>query len=367
MSVPKSVTQSPLSAVPTTDPAPVDVRLDALRAWLVSIADRHAIELDSLAPASADASFRRYFRVRLAPADANTPTTAIVMDAPPERENTEAFVHVAHLMADAGVHVPQILEQDLSQGFLLLTDLGTRTYLSVVDGANPTAAAPLMLDAIDALIAWQLASRPDTLPHYDEAMLRRELALFPDWYVARHLGITLDTEQRKVLDHAFDLIVANNLAEARVYVHRDFMPRNLMVGEPGHNPGVLDFQDAVYGPISYDIACLCKDAFLSWDEEPIIDWTVRYWERAKKAGLPVPEDFGSFYRDVEWMGLQRHLKVLGIFARINYRDGKPHYLADTPRFLGYVRATADRYRALGPLLKLIDQIEGRVVEYGYTF
>ncbi len=220
---------------------------------------------------------------------------------------------------------------------------------------------------MDALIAWQSASKPGVLPDYDDALLRRELALFPDWYVARHLGRTLDDAQRRVLDAAFDAIVANNLAEARVYVHRDFMPRNLMVCEAGRNPGVLDFQDAVYGPISYDIACLLKDAFLSWDEAFVIDVTVRYWERARKAGLPVPDDFGTFYRDVEWMGLQRHLKVLGIFARINYRDGKPHYLADAPRFVGYVRATANRYRVFGPLLKLLDTLEGRPVEVGYTF
>ena len=294
-------------ATPADDPAPaaptVDLRLASLRSWLATIAGRHAIDVASLAPASADASFRRYFRV------AARGGSAIAMDAPPDRENTTAFVHVARLMAEAGLHVPLILEQDLAQGFLLLSDLGHRTYLAVLDPAQPQAAAPLMLDAIDALIAWQRASRPDVLPAYDDALLRRELALFPDWYVKRHLGLTLDDAQGKVLATAFDAIVANNLAEAKVFVHRDYMPRNLMVGDevgnPGRNPGVLDFQDAVYGPISYDVASLFKDAFLSWDEEPILDWTVRYWERAKKAGLPVPADFGQFYRDVEWMGLQR--------------------------------------------------------------
>ena len=365
---PSSPLRRPLTPAgsPARPNAPMDSRLDALRAWLSSIAARHAVDVASLVPASADASFRRYFRV-----DAGDGTTLIVMDAPPDREDSAAFVHVAGLMAEAGLRVPHVVEQDLAQGFLLLTDLGTRTYLSVLDGADPTAAAPLMSDAIDALVAWQRASRPDVLPAYDEALLRRELALFPDWYVARHLGLELDADQQATLASAFDAIVAHNSAEARVYVHRDFMPRNLMLGTPGTglvgNPGVLDFQDAVYGPISYDIASLCKDAFLSWDEEPVLDWTVRYWERAKKAGLPVPADFGQFYRDVEWMGLQRHLKVLGIFSRIHYRDGKSHYLADTPRFIGYVRATANRYRALGPLLKLLDALEGRVVEVGYTF
>lgn len=354
--------RAPAGATSSAVPVPfADDRLAALRRWLATVAANHSIAVDSLVPASADASFRRYFRV------ATGEGTAIVMDAPPDREDSAAFVHVAGLMADAGVRVPRVLEQDLAQGFLLLSDLGTQTYLAALDPADPQAATPLMSDAIDALIAWQRATRPGVLPAYDDALLRRELALFPDWYIARHLGIALDDAQTRVLAGAFDAIVANNLAEAKVYVHRDFMPRNLMVGAPGANPGVLDFQDAVCGPISYDVASLFKDAFLSWKEEPILDWTVRYWERAKKAGLPVPDDFGQFYRDVEWMGLQRHLKVLGIFARINYRDGKPHYLADTPRFIGYVRATADRYRALGPLLKLLDALEGRVAEVGYTF
>ena len=349
---------TPASVSPADGP---DVRLAALRSWLSTLAGKHALDLESLVPASADASFRRYFRILAGSG------TAIAMDAPPDREDSAAFVAVARLMHDAGVHVPRVLEQDLAQGFLLLTDLGKTTYLSVLDPADAAGAAPLMLDAIDALIAWQRASRPGVLPAYDEALLRRELELFPEWYVGRHLGLALDTTQRAVIDTAFTAIVANNLAESKVYVHRDFMPRNLMVGAPGSNPGVLDFQDAVYGPISYDIACLFKDAFLSWDEAAIIDWTVRYWERARKAGLPVPDDFGSFYRDVEWMGLQRHLKVLGIFARINYRDGKPQYLADTPRFVRYVRATANRYRALGPLAKLVDALEGIPVEVGYTF
>lgn len=340
-----------------------DARHTALMRWLASHAARHKLDLATLVPVSADASFRRYFRV------AAGSETLIAMDAPPEREDCASFVRIAGLFTDAGLNAPRIVEQDLKQGFLLLTDLGDRTYLAQLDENDPGAAWPLMSDAIDALIRWQLASRAGLLPAYDSASLKRELDLFPDWYVARHLGHALTSAQRAILESAFEKIVATNLDHAKVFVHRDYMPRNLMVCAPGttSNPGILDFQDAVFGPISYDVASLFKDAFISWDEEVVLDWTVRYWERAKKAGLPVPSDFGDFYRDVEWMGLQRHLKVLGIFARINYRDGKPHYLADTPRFVRYVRATTSRYRALGPLQKLIDALAGTAITVGYTF
>jgi len=310
----------------------------------------------SLAPASADASFRRYFRVALPDA------TFIVMDAPPEQEDCRPFIHVAGLMAAAGLNVPAVLAQDLAQGFLLLSDLGSTTYLAALDDDNADA---LFSDAIDALIRWQLASRDGVLPPYDETLLRRELDLFPEWYLRRHLGIELDALQRESLEAVFRLILSNNLAQPGTYVHRDYMPRNLMLTEP--NPGVLDFQDAVYGPITYDVASLFKDAFISWEEQRVLDWTIRYWERAKLAGLPVNGDFGEFYRDFEWMGLQRHLKVLGIFARICHRDGKPTYVKDTPRFLGYVRAVAGRYAPLSPLLRLLDQLADREPAIGYTF
>jgi len=276
------------------------------------------------------------------------------MDAPPEQEDCRPFVHVAGLMAAAGLNVPALLAQDLEQGFLLMTDLGSTTYLAALNDDN---ADRLFRDATDALIRWQLASREDTLPPYDEALLRRELDLFPEWYIGRHLGIELGAQQRQSLETVFGLIIANNLAQPRTYVHRDYMPRNLMVTVP--NPGVLDFQDAVYGPITYDVASLFKDAFISWDERRVIDWTIRYWERARSAQLPVAGDFGEFYRDLEWMGLQRHLKVLGIFARICHRDGKPAYVKDTPRFLAYVRAVSERYGSLSPLLRLLDQIADR--------
>lgn len=310
----------------------------------------------SLAPASADASFRRYFRVTL------PDTTLIVMDAPPGQEDCRPFVHVAGLMAAAGLNVPAILAQDVAQGFLLLSDLGSTTYLAAL---NNDSADGLFRDAIEALIHWQLASREGVLPPYDEALLRRELDLFPQWYVRRHLGIELDALQRDSLEAVFRLILSNNLAQPRAYVHRDYMPRNLMLSEP--NPGVLDFQDAVYGPITYDVASLFKDAFVSWDEQRVLDWTIRYWERARRVGLSVNSEFGEFYRDFEWMGLQRHLKVLGIFARICHRDGKPAYVKDAPRFLGYVRAVAGRYASLSPLLRLLDQLADREPAVGYTF
>lgn len=299
----------------------------------------------SLAPASADASFRRYFRVTLAD------STLILMDAPPKQEDCRPFIQVAGLMAAAGLHVPLIIAQDLAQGFLLMTDLGPTTYLAALNDGN---ADELFRDATAALMRWQLASREGVLPPYDEVLLRRELDLFPEWYLKRHLGIELDDGQHQSLDTVFRLIIANNLAQPKTYVHRDYMPRNLMLSNP--NPGVLDFQDAVYGPITYDLASLFKDAFLSWDEPRVLDWTIRYWERARAARLPVHSDFAEFYRDLEWMGLQRHLKVLGIFARIYHRDGKPAYVKDTPRFLGYVRAVSQRYAGLSALLRLLDQI-----------
>jgi len=277
------------------------------------------------------------------------------MDAPPAQEDCRPFVHVAGLMAEAGMHVPEILAQDIGRGFLLLSDLGSKTYLDALnEGAQPDL---LYRDATESLIVWQLASRAAALPAYDEALLRRELSLFPEWYVGRHLGVRLSPDQSDALEQVFRAILANALSQPRVFVHRDYMPRNLMVADP--NPGVLDFQDAVFGPISYDVVSLFRDAFISWDEERVLDWTIRYWERARAAGLPVALDFAEFYRDFEWMGLQRHLKVLGIFARIRHRDGKPGYVEDAPRFVEYVRHAAARYGALLPLLKLLDEIEGR--------
>lgn len=314
----------------------------------------------TLAAASADASFRRYFRLQYGQ------RTLIAMDAPPAHEDCHAFVRIAGLLAAAGLHVPEIIASDFEHGFLLLSDLGTTSYLQALNADGAAGADRLFADATDALIRWQLASKPGVLPPYDRALLKRELELFPEWYLQRHRGLTLSDAQRRMLDGVFAALLENNLAQPAVYVHRDYMPRNLMVCTP--NPGVLDFQDAVHGPITYDVASLFKDAFISWDEERVIDWTVRYWEKAKRAGLPVDPDFGAFYRDFEWMGLQRHLKILGIFARLHYRDGKGGYLDDTPRFIAYVRAVAVRYAALAPLLPLLDASEGKTgASVGYTF
>jgi aminoglycoside/choline kinase family phosphotransferase len=331
----------------------VDARLDQLRAWLTA----HCIQDEfSLAPASADASFRRYFRV------SSGGRTWIAMDAPPPQEDCRPFVQVAALMHEAGLHVPQIVAQDVERGFLLLSDLGTTTYLNGFTDANTDG---LMHDAVDALIRLQRASRLGVLPPYDAALLKREIDLFPDWYVARHLRTTFSDTQRETFEGVAQRLIDSALAQPCVYVHRDYMPRNLMLSTP--NPGVLDFQDAVYGPVTYDIASLMRDAFVSWPEERELDWVIRYWERAKKAGVPVNADYADFWRAFEWMGLQRHIKVLGIFARINYRDGKPHYLADTPRFVAYARRVATRYRELAPLARLLDQLEGRAQQIGYTF
>ena len=285
------------------------------------------------------------------------------MDAPPPQENVQPFIDVANLFAATSVTVPTILAQDVAQGFLLLTDLGSTTYLSVL---NNDTAHKLYLDAIDALVLLQSQSKPGVLPDYDRALLHRELMLFPDWYLSKHLGATLTDTQTAELNKVFDILLANNLAQPQVYVHRDYHSRNLMVLERG-NPGILDFQDAVYGPLTYDLVSLLRDAYVEWDEEMVLDWAIRYWERARRAGLPVNPDIDAFYRDFEFMGLQRHLKVLGIFARLCHRDGKDAYLKDLPLVMAYTRKTAHRYIELKPLIRLLDAFEDKTPQVGYTF
>jgi aminoglycoside/choline kinase family phosphotransferase len=333
-------------------------RLQALQDWAARQLRGDSLDI---APASADASFRRYFRVTAKGRD------YIVMDAPPAHEDCRPFIAVARLFADAGVHVPQVLAQDLNQGFLLLTDLGNTTYLSALDEAafDQSVARELYLASNDALIRIQQASRPGVLPEYDCALLTRELMLFPEWYVAKHLGVAMTDDQQAVLDTVFGRLLANNLAQPQVYVHRDWHSRNLMVSDP--NPGILDFQDAVYGPITYDLASIYRDAYIQWDEEIQLDWVIRYWEKARAARLPVPEDFGAFWRDFEWMGAQRHIKVLGIFARLYHRDGKDGYLKDMPRVMHYLRTVCERYDELKQLLFLIDALQDKQPQVGYTF
>jgi len=321
----------------------MDFRLSALERWIGA----HFPDIPfTLAPASEDASFRRYFRAVLADR-----RRFIAMDAPPGKENCGPFIHVAALFGAAGVHVPAIHAQDAANGFLLLEDLGNTTFLEFFannDPKGPYAAAT------DALIRIQRASRPGVLPDYDRALLERELRLFPDWYVARQRQHELTPPERAAMDAAFEALLDNNLAQPRVYVHRDYHSRNLMVCEP--LPGILDFQDAVYGPITYDLVSLFRDAYVRWEEEQVLDWVARYWDQARKAGLPVRADFAEFYRDFEWMGAQRQLKVAGIFARLCHRDGKRRYLADIPRVLGYLLATCRRYRELAPLAQLLDTL-----------
>lgn len=335
-----------------------DIRQQQLSTWLTGVLQHSEFKLII---ASADASFRRYFRVHL-DSKKGADKTLIAMDAPPPQENCEPFVRIAALFSDAGMHVPQVIAQDLQLGFLLLSDLGDVTYLSQL---NQDTATSLYHDANMALIKLQLASKPDILPSYDEALLTREMQLFPEWYIAKHLNVTLDDKQQAVMQKTFELLNRNILAQGQVYVHRDYHSRNLMVCDD--NPGVLDFQDAVYGAITYDLVSLLKDAYISWDEEQIIDWLVRYWEVARKAGLPVPADFSEFYRDFEYTGAQRHIKIMGIFARLSHRDGKDGYLKDMPLVMHYLRKVCERYIELKPMLRLLDKLEGSQAQVGYTF
>lgn len=334
-------------------------RLHLLTEWVRAECGGHPF---TLSPASSDASFRRYFRIT--PEEGKR--SLIVMDAPPQHEDCRPFLQVARLFAASGVHVPDILAQNPEQGFLLLSDLGSTTYFQALS-EDPADAGKLYGDAVSALLDIQRASRHGVLPDYSGELLLREMNLFPDWYMTRHLQKTLSASQQSALASVFACIVQNNLAQPKVFVHRDYHSRNLMVTAP--NPGVIDFQDAVYGPVTYDLVSLFRDAYLCWDEEQVLDWVIRYWEKARKAGLPVTTDFSAFYRDFEWMGVQRHIKVLGIFARLYHRDGKAGYLADMPRVMAYLRKACERYAEFDRLLYLLDELEGGNPEekIGYTF
>ncbi len=325
-------------------------------AWLARVARAHGLDASTLRPASADASFRRYFRIDRTDGSG----ACIVMDAPPPHEDVRPFVRVASLLGAAGLHVPRVLDADPASGFLLLDDLGEALYLAALVRAQASgdlaAADALMRDATTALITMQTRADATSLPPYDDALLRRELALFPEWCVERECAATWSTVDAATWRAACDRLIDSALAQPTVFVHRDWMPRNLMVATP--NPGVLDFQDAVRGPITYDVASMLRDAFVSWDEERELDWGVRYWQGARAAGLPVDADFGQFWRALEWMGVQRHLKVLGIFSRLKHRDDKPAYSTDLPRFFAYAHKTAARYAPLRPLSRLLEPLMG---------
>ena len=353
----------PAIAASTVVAWPDPVREAAFWRWITPLALAQGLDLTTLAPASADASFRRYLRVRAADG-----SSRIVMDAPPPLEDVRPFIDVARRIQAAGLHAPAVLAADEALGFVLLADLGSALYLQALQTAAPAEADRLMREAVTALVQFQCQVDATGLPAYDDALLRRELALFPEWCVAREYGITWTAKQQATWAKLCDVLVASALAQPRVAVHRDWMPRNLMLAEP--NPGILDFQDAVLGPVTYDIASLLRDAFHSWEEDQEIDWAARWWQQARAAGVlgehAFAHDFGECWRAIEWMGLQRHLKILGIFSRLKHRDGKPAYAADLPRFFAYATKVALRYRDLKPLIGLIEPMTGALTTTAFS-
>lgn len=342
----------------------LESRMSKLVVWLGTCPRALALDLASLVPASGDASFRRYYRITAAQG------TLVVMDAPPPQEDCKPFVEVADRLAKTGLNVPKVLAQDLTQGFLLLTDLGPTTYYDHIQaGLDEVSLQKMYRDALAALVQMQGAEATG-LPVYDTMRLKQELGLFVEWYVTVHCKVNLAATALERLDKVFDLLVERNAAQPRVFVHRDFHSPNLMLcerSEHGANPGVLDFQDAVSGPITYDLASLVMDARTTWEEPQQLDWAIRYWELARKKGLPVPADFADFHQDYEWMGLQRNLRILGVFARLNHRDGKAAYLAHMPRVNQYVRQVAGRYLAFKPLIRILDELDQVQTKVGYTF
>jgi len=342
-------------------------RKAAFDGWLAQWADRFSLQIATLAPASTDASFRRYLRIQ--GQQGGHDCTFIVMDAPPPQEDVRPFIRIGGLIRQAGLHAPEVLACDEDNGFLLLEDLGSTLYLQAMQSEQATGPGTrtdtLMRAALSALVQFQTCVPAAALQTCDETVLRQELELFPHWCVKREFGIDWTPEQQDHWERVSRLLIDSALAQPVVAVHRDWMPRNLVVTEP--NPGILDFQDALAGPITYDVASLLRDAFISWEEDQEIDWAVRGWDAARHAGLPVAEDFGEHWRQLEWMGLQRHLRVLGIFCRLKHRDGKPTYAQDLPRFFNYATKVALRYRELSPLLKLLEPMSGARVGAGWTF
>ncbi|QPF76247.1 phosphotransferase [Roseateles sp. DAIF2] len=349
-----------LSSAPVTwsDPA----RHSQFQAWLERLAGPQGLKPETLRLAHADASTRRYLRL-----DRVDGGSRIVMDAPPQFGSMRPFVEVAGLMRGCGLHVPAVHDFDEAQGLLLLDDLGERPYLQTLLQAEPAEADRLMRAAIAALLQWQLRGDASRLPVYDEAFIRRELQIFVDWCVVREFGRQWAATQQGWWEHSCAALARSMLAQPQVAMHRDYMVRNLMVCPPEEGvPGILDFQDAVRGPIAYDMASLLRDAFISWDEERELDWAIRYWEQARKAGLPVGEDFGEFWRALEWSGLQRHLKILGLFCRLKHRDGKPAYAEDLPRMFAYAIKVSTRYIELSPLTRLLEDLQGHLVQTGFS-
>lgn len=350
---------SPATHVQTEHP-----RIKELLNWLDSLKHQFSLIPSSIRAASSDASFRQYFRVdgtvdrTVERTVDQTQSSFIVMDSPPDKEDCQPFITIAKLLYDHGIHVPTIFAQNIKQGFLLLEDFGDINLLSQLKVANPEDSAALYFSVIDALIQIQLIPAPaiSGLPTYDQERLKIELDLFPTWYLQRHLSFTLNQKQQDSLEQVFNTLIDNALAQTRVLVHRDYHSRNLMI-TADHSPGILDFQDAVLGPISYDLVSLIRDAYINWPEPQQIDWCVRYWEKAREQGLKVNQDFGAFYQELEWMGLQRHLKILGVFARLHHRDGKSNYLEAMPRIVQYIRSVIGRYSAFKPLQQLFDHLD----------
>ena len=332
-------------------------RQTELKKWLETVYPDQPFELSF---AAADADFRRYFRATFSDG-----RTVVCMDAPPDKMSVAPYLKVQKLFHM--VNVPQVLHVDETQGFMVLNDLGSTTFLTAMtQEKNEAAHKALLLEAVGELIELQLASRSGLLPEYDREVMLREINLFPEWFVAKELGRELNFKQRRLWQQTVDTLLPPLLAQPKVYVHRDYIVRNLMLQEG--RPGVLDFQDALYGPISYDLVSLLRDAFIGWDEEFVLDLVIRYWEQARAAGLPVPPEFDEFYRWFEWMGVQRHLKVAGIFARLYHRDGKDKYRPEIPRFLNYLRRVSRRYQDLAPLYALlVDLVGDEELETGYTF
>ena len=330
-----------------------DTRLNQLKDWLQCAMGFSAIDI---APAAADASTRRYWRIHSAQG------SRIVMDAPPDGFHFATYLAQHLRLESAEVPVPELFAQDAEQGFALLEDLGSETLTGHL---TPEAARSWYLRAIDLLIQMQTRVETDGLPKYDAAFFQRELEICREWYFGQQLGVALDGEALATWERSCALIVARSVSQPTGFVHRDYHSRNLMVQDDRLR--VIDYQDAVCGPLSYDLVSLLRDAYIDWDEAFVLDLAIVYWEKARAAGLPVNEDFGEFYRDFEWQGLQRHLKVLGIFARLKYRDGKAQYQADIPRVLWYVKKVCERYVELGALRRLLARVHEEIVDVGYTF